>query len=84
MTKTKTAKLQDLFLARARRSECPVTLFLMNGFQMRGTIGGFDSFTVILNSDGKQNLIYKHAISTVCPMRPLDLSGFEEEVEAAD
>ena len=50
MTKTKTAKLQDLFLARARRSECPVTLFLMNGFQMRGTIGGFDSFTVILTA----------------------------------
>ena len=53
MTKTKTAKLQDVFLARARRSECPVTLFLMNGFQMRGTIGGFDSFTVVLHSDGK-------------------------------
>ena len=78
MTKTKTAKLQDLFLARARRSECPVT-FLMNGFQMRGTIGGFDSFTVILNSDGKQNLIYKHAISTVCPVRPLDVSDWEGE-----
>ena len=74
MTKTKTAKLQDLFLARARRSECPVTLFLMNGFQMRGTIGGFDSFTVILNSDGKQNLI-----STVCPVRPLDVSDWEGE-----
>ena len=76
MTKTKTAGLQDLFLARARRSECPVTLFLMNGFQMRGTIAAFDSFTVVLLSDGKQNLIYKHAISTVCPARPLDLSDF--------
>ena len=76
MTKTKTSGLQDLFLARARRSECPVTLFLMNGFQMRGTIAAFDSFTVVLLSDGKQNLIYKHAISTVCPARPLDLSDF--------
>ena len=75
----KTAKLQDVYLARARRSECPVTLFLMNGFQMRGTIGGFDSFTVILNSDGKQNLIYKHAISTVSPMHPLDVSDWEED-----
>ena len=79
MTKTKTAKLQDLFLARARRSQSPVTMFLMNGFQMRGTIAGFDSFTVILNSDGKQNLIYKHAISTVCPARPLDVSDCEGE-----
>ena len=81
MTKTKTAKLQDLFLARARRSECPVTLFLMNGFQMRGTIGGFDSFTVILNSDGKQNLIYKHAISTIAPVRNVELA--EEEPAGA-
>ena len=79
MTKTKTAKLQDLFLARARRGECPVTMFLMNGFQMRGTITAFDSFTVVLQSDGKQNLIYKHAISTVCPLRPLDLPDLEEE-----
>ena len=79
MTKTKTAKLQDLFLARARRSQSPVTMFLMNGFQMRGTIAAFDSFTVILNSDGKQNLIYKHAISTVCPARPLDVSDCEGE-----
>ena len=75
---TKTMKLQDVFLARARREECPVTVFLMNGFQMRGTIGGFDSFTVILHSDGKQNLIYKHAISTVSPIRTLDLSSWEE------
>ena len=73
------ANLQDLFLLRARRDKLPVTMFLMNGFQMRGTIGGFDSFTVVLNSDGKQNLIYKHAISTVCPVRPLDISDWEEE-----
>ena len=78
---TKTAKLQDVFLSRARRSECPVTVFLMNGFQMRGTIGGFDSFTVILNSDGKQNLIYKHAISTVSPVRSLDVFDWEEGEE---
>ena len=75
---TKTAKLQDVFLSRARRSECPVTVFLMNGFQMRGTISGFDSFTVILNSDGKQNLIYKHAISTIMPLQPIALQDESE------
>ena len=75
----KTNNLQDIFLTQVRRDRLSVTLFLMNGFQMRGTIGGFDSFTVVLHSDGKQNLIYKHAISTVCPARPLDLSDWEGE-----
>ena len=54
---TKTPNLQDVFLSAARRNETPVTVFLMNGFQMRGTITGFDAFTVVLTADGKQNLI---------------------------
>ena len=49
----------------------PVTLFLMNGFQLRGVITGYDSFVVVLVSDGKQQMIYKHAISTLAPMKPL-------------
>ena len=73
----KKTNLQDLFLLRIRQDRLPVTLFLMNGFQMRGTITGFDAFTVVLAADGKQNLIYKHAISTVCPLRPVDLSAWE-------
>ena len=77
MTK-KTATMQDSFLSAARRSEIPVTVFLVNGFQMRGTISGFDPFSVILIADGKQNLIYKHAISTISPARPLDLTVREE------
>ena len=60
---SKTPNLQDAFLASARRDETPVTVFLMNGFQMRGVITGFDAFTVVLMTDGRQNLIYKHAIS---------------------
>ena len=76
----KSPNLQDVFLASARRNETPVTVFLMNGFQMRGTITGFDSFTVVLTAEGKQNLIYKHAISTVSPMRTVDLSEWEETV----
>ena len=74
------ANLQDLFLMRARRDKVPVTRFLMNGFQMRGTITGFDAFVVTLDSEGKQQIIYKHAISTIAPMRPVSL---EEEAEAA-
>ena len=61
------ANLQDLFLLRARRDKLPVTMFLMNGFQMRGTIAGFDAFVVVLDSDGRQQIIYKHAISTIAP-----------------
>ena len=69
------ANLQDLFLLRARRDKVPVTLFLMNGFQMRGHVTGFDAFTVVLTSDGKQQLIYKHAISTIVPSRPVEIAG---------
>lgn len=70
----KTTDLQDLFLARARNAQEPVTMFLMNGFQMRGKITGFDSFVVVLDTDGKQQIIYKHAISTVVPTHVIDLT----------
>ena len=63
--------LQDAILKEVRRDKVPVTLFLMNGFQLRGTITGYDSFVVVLVSDGKQQMIYKHAISTLAPMKPL-------------
>ncbi len=63
--------LQDAILKEVKREHVPVTLFLMNGFQLRGVITGFDSFVVVLVSDGKQQMIYKHAISTLAPMRPL-------------
>ena len=63
--------LQDAILNEVRRERIPLTLFLMNGFQLRGIITGFDSFVVVLVSDGKQQMIYKHAISTLAPMKPL-------------
>ena len=63
--------LQEAILKECRREKVPVTLFLMNGFQLRGVITGFDSFVVVLVSDGKQQMIYKHAISTLAPIRPL-------------
>ena len=72
------ANLQDIFLLRAKRDKLPVTMFLMNGFQMRGVITGFDAFTVVLTAEGRQNMIYKHAISTVSPIREVDLSEWED------
>ena len=69
----KTIRIQDSFLAEARKEKQLLTLFLMNGFQMRGFVTGYDSFTVVLDCDGKQELIYKHAISTIIPARPLPL-----------
>ena len=74
----KKINLQDLFLLRARQDRVPVTLFLMNGFQMRGTITGYDPFVVVLDSDGHQQVIYKHAISTIAPIRPVELRENEE------
>ena len=68
------ANLQDLFLLRARQERLSVTLFLMNGFQMRGIIVGYDTFVVVLDSDGRQQVVYKHAISTISPARAVDLT----------
>ena len=70
----KTQNLQDLFLNQARRDRAQITMFLMNGFQLRGTITGYDAFVVVLDTEGKQQVIYKHAISTIVPLRPVDLS----------
>ena len=69
----KKINLQDLFLARAYRDKLHVTAFLINGFQLRGTVSGFDSFVVLITTEGKQQMIYKHAISTIVPERPIPL-----------
>ena len=63
--------LQEAILKEVRQDKVPVTLFLMNGFQLRGTITGYDNFVVVLVTDGKQQMIYKHAISTLAPMKPI-------------
>lgn len=70
--------LQDTFLTRVRRAKSQVTVFLMNGYQLRGVITGFDSFAVVLVSEGKQQFIYKHAVSTIVPFQPVPLEGEEE------
>ena len=67
--------VQDTFLTYARRQAARVTLFLMNGYQLRGVITAFDPYVVVLMSDGKQQVIYKHAISTMIPATPVPLLG---------
>ena len=70
----KPENLQDRYLNQARRDKMPLTLFLINGYQLRGTILSFDQFAVLLLSEGKQNLIYKHAISTIQPAEAIRLT----------
>ena len=65
---------QDLFLNQTRKNRTPLTVFLMNGFQLRGYITGFDQFVIVLHSDGKQHMIYKHAVSTITPALPVKLT----------
>ncbi|HEY3367953.1 MAG TPA: RNA chaperone Hfq [Symbiobacteriaceae bacterium] len=78
--------LQDSFLNHVRKENIPVTVYLVNGYQLKGQIKGFDNFTVILENDGRQQLVYKHALSTITPMRNVNLNlsalGREEEPEA--
>lgn len=72
--------LQDAFLNQVRKENIPVTIFLVNGFQLKGMVKGFDNFTVILESEGKQMMVYKHAISTISPVRPVNTSLAEGNV----
>ena len=69
----KTINLQDVFLNQCRKDRIMVTIILTNGFQFKGVVKGFDNYTVILDTDGKQNLIYKHAISTITPLRAVSI-----------
>ena len=78
---TRPANLQDIFLNQARQTKQQLTVFLMNGYQLKGVVTGFDSFTVVLDSEGKQQLIYKHAISTIIPARPISFRGEGENAE---
>ena len=69
----KNSNLQDVYLTNVSKNRLNVTMFLLNGYQLRGVITGFDAFTVVLNSDGRQQVIYKHAISTIAPARNVTL-----------
>ena len=76
----KNINLQDVFLNQARKENVSVTIFLVNGVKILGMVRGFDSFTVILDNNSQQMLVYKHAISTIIPAKPINvLSAAEKE-----
>lgn len=80
----KSINLQDSFLNQVRKENVPVTIHLVNGFQIKGNVRGFDNFTVVLDSMGKQQMVYKHAISTVTPMHPIAGTFAGEHAEHAE
>lgn len=71
---SKLTNIQDIFLNQARKEGTPITVHLVNGFQIKGTVRGFDNFTVIIDGFGKQQMIYKHAISTITPAKPVQIT----------
>ena len=73
----KPINIQDVFLNQIRKNKVFITVFLLNGFQLKGHVQSYDNFTVLLESDGKQQLIYKHAISTFVPSKPVSLTTDE-------
>jgi host factor-I protein len=73
--------LQDVFLNQSRKGHIPVTIHLTNGFQLKGQVKGFDNFTIILDCEGKQVLIYKHAVSTISPLKPILFTTAPEKTE---
>ena len=66
---------QDLILNQVRKDSMPVTVFLTSGFQIRGVIKGFDNYVIVIESESKQQMIYKHAISTIIPLKYLNTLG---------
>ncbi len=79
-----TMKIQDTFLNQARKENVLVTIHLVNGFQLKGMVRGFDQFTIVIDAMGKQQMIYKHAVSTISPAKNLNLkAGAGEEAPAA-
>lgn len=79
----KNEKLQDIFLNEVRKNHIQITIFLVSGFQLKGYVNGFDPYTVIIDSDGKQQMIYKHAISTIVPSKPIRMAPEDLSEEEA-
>ncbi len=86
-TQKKQPLLQEIFLNAVRKSEDSVTMFLINGVMLQGQIAGFDLFCMLLQREGMAQLVYKHAVSTIQPARPLNLAedpDDSDETEAVD
>lgn len=84
MSTNKPINLQENFLNQARKENVPVTIHLMNGFQIKGMIRGFDQFTVVIDSMGRQQMVFKHAISTVTPAKPLGMQAQVKDAKPAE
>ena len=84
MASTKPINLQENFLNQARKENVPVTIHLVNGFQIKGMIRGFDQFTVVIDAMGRQQMVFKHAISTITPARPLGAKPAAEVSKPAE
>lgn len=67
-----TLNLQDIFLNQVRKEHALITVYLISGYQIKGYVKGFDSYTIVIDSDGKQQMIYKHAVSTIVPNKPVN------------
>jgi host factor-I protein len=78
----KSASIQDLFLNQLRKERTNVAIHLINGFQLRGIVRSFDNFVVVIESEGKQMMIYKHALSSITPAQPIRYGEANEEPEA--
>jgi len=78
----KNINLQDVVLNQARKEKIQVIIYLTNGFQFRGVIKGFDNFTVLLESEGRQNLVFKHALSTITPTKMVTI--FDKDADSED
>ena len=76
--------LQDVFLNQVRKEHVPVTIHLTNGYQIKGTVKGFDNFTIILDSEGKQMMIYKHAVSTISPSKSVFFTFSDKQKEQSE
>ena len=74
-TNKPTMNVQDFFLNYVRKENIPVVIYLVNGFQIRGLVRGFDNFSVIIENEGKQQLVYKHAVSTISPATKVSIMG---------
>lgn len=84
MEKNKSINIQDVFLNHVRKENIAVTIFITNGVQIRGFVKGFDSFTVVLEVEGRQQMIYKHAISTIAPLKPVSFLFNDNSDDSAD
>ncbi len=76
----KNVNLQDYFLNQARKEKIPLAVYLVNGYQFRGVVKGFDNFTVnLVDTDGRQNIVYKHAISTIIPSKYIQIADCDDD-----